>query len=187
MRLPLLDISQRTKAALLLLGIFAHASANSQPIDLKGTVFEQVGKEANLNPVLLYAIALCESAYSQTPKDGLVAPYPWVLRSGKTPFYGTGFKDTEIELARLLRSSNAIDVGMMQINIKWNGHRVSQPSDLLDPLTNVRVGAQILNELLSQYPENAIKAIGFYHSKNPGKAAGYGRTVWRVFLKLVQK
>ena len=37
---------------------------NAEAFSLKGTVFDQVGQEANIDPVLLYSIALCESGFN---------------------------------------------------------------------------------------------------------------------------
>lgn len=163
------------------------SAAAARSVDLTGTVFEQVGLEANIDPRLLYAVALCESAYNPDPSLGTVLPYPWVLRTGSAPFYGDDFFETKKVLIRYLTKSQSVDVGMMQINVKWHAHRVSEPVDLLDPLTNVRVGAEILNELFDRYPNNAIKAIGLYHSGTPEKAARYGKTVWRVYSSLLEK
>ena len=40
--------------------------SNANALDLSGTVFEQVGQEKNIDPHLLYAVALAESAYECT-------------------------------------------------------------------------------------------------------------------------
>ena len=37
--------------------------SNANALDLSGTVFEQVGQEKNIDPQLLYAVELAESAY----------------------------------------------------------------------------------------------------------------------------
>lgn len=152
--------------------------------DMRGTVFEKVGLEANIDPLLLYAIALCESAYNPDPTEPWVAPYPWVLRTQTHPFYGMTRKEAEDELENLLKQTKVIDVGLMQINVRWNAHRVATPTELLDPLTNVRVGAEILNELFERYPNDAIQAIGFYHSRSKELSRKYALKVWRVFTAL---
>lgn len=171
-------------AAAAVCGSFCAFSAHAAGVDLSGTIFERVGLEANIDPLLLYSVALCESAYNPNPALGSVAPYPWVLRTPKAPFYGDGPEDSKAELRKMLSVTNSVDVGMMQINVKWHRHRVRAPEDLLDPVTNLRVGAEILNELFARYPHDAVKAIGYYHSRTPERARGYGRTVWRVFSTL---
>lgn len=137
-----------------------------------------------LRPRLGYAVALCESGYHSDPSKGLVAPYPWVLRTPDGPVYGESRAEAERALHRALKKSKSVDVGLMQINLRWNGHRVKVPAELLDPTTNLRVAAEILNELFARHPHDAVKAIGLYHSSNPKRAAGYGRTVWRIYNSL---
>lgn len=164
---------------------FAPANASSSNLlQIEGTVFEKVGLEANIDPLLLYAIALCESAYNPNPSKDFISPYPWVLRTKSRPFYGSNREEVEAELKKLLAETRVVDVGLMQINVRWNGHRVDEPADLLDPLTNVRVGAEILNELFERYPNDAIQAIGYYHSRSKKLARRYGLMVWRVFTAL---
>lgn len=169
---------------LLLLGSGVCPSNAEASLNLEGTVFEQAGREANIDPLLLYAVALCESGYHSDPSKGLVAPYPWVLRTPDGPVYGESRAAAERALHRALKKSKSVDVGLMQINLRWNGHRVKVPSELLDPITNLRVAAEILNELFARHPHDAVKAIGLYHSSNPKRAAGYGRTVWRLYNSL---
>lgn len=159
--------------------------ASEVTIDLAGTVFEKVGKEAEIDPYLLYAISLCESAYHPNPQKGMVAPYPWVLRTKNKPIYGATQAEAAEELRILLsKSDRSVDIGLMQINLAWHGHRVKDPVDLLDPERNVQVGAAILNELFSRNPDDALKAIGLYHSRSPERSRAYSQTVWRVYTQI---
>lgn len=152
-------------------------------VELNGTVFDVAGSEYNIDPKLLYSIAVIESAVDADTSRKTVKPYPWTLRTDK-PFYGKSREDAEQELKRLLKKGKSVDVGLMQINTKWHGHRVANPVDLLDPLTNVRIGAQILNERLSALPKDAVKAIGNYHSFDPERAEWYSRYVMRVWSSI---
>lgn len=161
--------------------MFSHE--NAEAFSLKGTVFDQVGQEANIDPVLLYSIALCESGFNPSSTK-MVAPYPWVLRTPNKPIYAQTEKEARARLSTILKKSNAVDVGLMQINVRWHGHRIKNAEDLLDPLTNVRIGADILNENFARHPHDAIQAIGNYHSFQSDRARSYGLTVWRVFSTL---
>lgn len=58
------------------------------------------------------------------------------------------------------------------------------PKDLLDPLTNVRVAAQILSEQIARHPHDAALAIGNYHSSRPDRARWYARHVLRLYTNL---
>lgn len=163
----------------------AAASAPAAKFSLKGTVFERVGSEKNLDPVLLYALACIESAVASNAK-GFVRPYPWVLRTSSGPYYGKTKEEAVTELNRLLsrRKKRSIDIGMLQINSVWHGHRVKNLVDLLDPYTNLSVAADILNECLARFPNNAFKAIGAYHSSDSRKAARYAKHVARLYSQL---
>lgn len=164
--------------AVVALAVSTTASAQLDPLDKQ--IFETAGQEFNVDPLLLYSIAIVESAAEIPSKKGYVKPSPWTLRTEK-PFYATNRREAEIELVRLLKTTNSVDVGMMQINTRWHGHRVSHPVDLLDPLTNVRVAAQILSEQIDRYPNDAAMAVGKYHTSDPERAQWYARHVLRVY------
>ena len=78
-------------------------------------------------------------------------------------------------------SERSVDIGMMQINSRWHGHRVKTLTDLLDPYTNLSVAADILNECLARFPNSAFQAIGAYHSSDSRKAARYAKQ-WRACI-----
>ena len=167
----------------LIISSFALAtSPDTQALVLKDTVFAKAGAEYNVDPALLYSIALVESAID-APQKGFLKPSPWTLRTNK-PFYAKSKQEAEALLERLMMTNKSIDVGMMQINLKWHGHRVKSAKDLLDPLTNVRVGAQIISEQIKRYPNDAALAVGNYHSSRPDRARWYARHVLRVYTNL---
>lgn len=176
----------KLKSARLLTLIFGSialvTSTEISAFSLKNSVFEKAGMEYNVDPILLYSIALVESAID-APEKGFLKPSPWTLRTNK-PYYAKTQKEAEIQLERLMKKHKSVDVGMMQINLKWHGHRVKSPKDLLDPMTNVRVGAQIISEQIKRYPNDAALAVGNYHSSRPERARWYARHVLRVYTNL---
>lgn len=157
--------------------------AQAESFSVKGSIFEAAGRENNIDPVLLYSIALVESAVVAPGKKGYLNPFPWTLRTDK-PFYGASKTEAEAELNRLIKTNRSVDVGLMQINTRWHGHRVDRITDLLDPLTNVRVAAQILNEQFARYSDDAERAVGSYHSSDPERSRWYARHVLRVYTEL---
>ncbi len=158
--------------------------SNANALDLSGTVFEQVGQEKNIDPHLLYAIALAESAYSPVKNARGAAPYPWTLRLPNKPIYATSKMHAKEELFGILKYTSSVDVGLMQINWRWHKHRVKRPEDLLDPLTNVRIGADILLENFRRSPTDLVAALGHYHSHNVKKRNQYGLTVYYIYRQL---
>lgn len=167
--------------AILSCALNTASAVGSTVSEIRGSVFEIAGNEYNVDPVLLYSVALVESAVDG--KKGFIKPSPWTLRTS-VPYYGKSREETEKELLRLLKKRRSIDVGMMQINTRWHSHRVNRITDLLDPLTNVRVAAQILSENISRYPKDAALAVGRYHSADPIRARRYANYVFRVYTAI---
>ncbi|WP_443743356.1 lytic transglycosylase domain-containing protein [Sutterella sp.] len=137
----------------------------------------------DIDPALLYSISIVESAVDDPTRSGYLKPSPWTLRTS-TPFYAASRREAEVELLRLLRLGRSVDVGMMQVNTRWHGHRVKDPLDLLDPLVNVRVAAEILSEQMRRYPKDAALAVGHYHSADSKRARWYARHVMRIYTNI---
>ncbi|WP_256657395.1 transglycosylase SLT domain-containing protein [Pseudomonas sp. 2FE] len=93
-------------------------------------------------------------------------------------------------LKRYISEDILTDIGIMQINYRWNGSRVASPELLLDPEVNIRVGAEILCESIAQFPVDMQLAIGGYHTRNPKReldARKYASNVldiWRSLQRL---
>mgnify|MGYP001044954605 CR=1 FL=1 len=153
--------------------------------DLSGTLFEQAGRQVGLDPTLIYAVSLAESARGEG--KGAISPYPWTLRSARATYASTR-AEAEAELKAYLESGKKkIDVGLMQINVKWNGHRIDSPVKLLDPLTNVTLGSQILAEAIRSAPGDFELGIGRYHSwEDEARARNYGQRILAIYKNLLQ-
>lgn len=152
-------------------------------LDLTGSVFDQVGRDKGLDPVILYSVALAESAY-RPQADGYISPYPFTLRTATRPYYFKTKKEAAKKLRELLQSTRSVDVGPMQINVKWHSHRVKNVEDLLDTETNIRVAADILNERLRANNNDWLAALGQYHSFDAERSAWYGSLVLNIFYNL---
>lgn len=166
--------------------LFLHASPG-YALDLQGSIFGRVGKEERIDPVLLYAVALIESA--KGIGGGNIAPSKWALRTPEGAIYPATADKAQAELERLMnRHGGLIDVGLMQVNLRWHGHRVSKPEDLLDPETNVRVGTRILIEAILSSPGDMELGIGRYHSwSDKVRARNYGQRVLAVWQNIKSK
>lgn len=154
----------------------------AQAIDLKGTIWESAARtEGNLDPLLLYAIALTESG--RPDGEGRIKPWPWALNvEGKALFAGT--REEAVTLLETYRG-RSVDVGLLQVNTRWHGHRVRHPAFLLDPEINLTVGARILKEALDASPGDLTAGIGRYHSSRQHQARRYARTVVRIYQHLL--
>lgn len=158
---------------------------NKTRTGLRNTVWWSAARERRLDPYVLYAVALVESA--QIRQRAVVAPWPWALnREGQAIIPGTRAEAGDILRASIDQGIRSIDVGLMQVNLRWNGHRVARPEQLLNPATNIRIGADILAEAIASAPDDEALGIGRYHAgfRNDAEAYRYGRLVMAVAGKL---
>lgn len=147
---------------------------------LHNTLWWQIATRHQLDPYVLYAVALIESAKGSTKNQ--VTPWPWALnKSGKSIIPASQQEARIILNNTLAEGSRNIDVGLMQINVHWQGHRVDKPEQLLNPVTNLQIGALVLAEAIQSVPNDLVLGIGRYHSwQNVSAAVAYGRKVLAV-------
>ena len=148
----------RVTAAILMLmcGMHGHAAEHR-------SAWAQAAQAHGIDPVTLYAVALQETRTQWN--DGTARPWPWTLRSardGTQRFVSRAAARQALE-ALLAGGESNIDVGLMQINWGFNGHRVEAPQALLDPHRNVLVGAEILRDALRAHEGDLARALGAYH------------------------
>lgn len=162
------------------------ASEAPDPLGLGGTIWGRVARERGDDPYLLYSIALAESR-KRWGEDGLMRPWPYALQSRGQSIFPATRAEAKEELTRLTQQTSNIDIGLMQINWAHHGHRfphlVTHPHDLLDPHTNIVVGASILAEALASAPELEL-SIGRYHSWTEARARAYGQRVLEIYVAL---
>ncbi len=154
------------------------------PQALRGTTWWRVATERGLDPYILYAVALVESPQVN---NRLATPWPWAInRQGRTIIPSSRTVARGILNDALTKGIRAIDVGLMQVNVRWHGHRVRSPEELLDPETNIRVGADVLAEAIRSAPGNLTLGIGRYHAgwHNDTDAYRYGQRVLAVAQRI---
>lgn len=148
---------------------------------LHNTLWWQIARRHQLDPYILYAVTLIESAKGSTKKYQ-VTPWPWAInKSGKSIIPASQQEARIILNKTLAEGSRNIDVGLMQINLHWHGYRVDKPEQLLNPVTNLQIGALVLAEAIQSVPNDLVLGIGRYHSwQNVNAAITYGRKVMAV-------
>ena len=147
---------------------------------LHNTLWWKIAHRHHLDPYILYAVALIESAKGSSLNN--VRPWPWSInKSGKSIIPDSQQEAQTILSKTLAEGSRNIDVGLMQINLHWQGHRVDKPEQLLNPVTNLQIGALVLAEAIQSVPNDLVLGIGRYHSwQNVNAAIAYGRKVLAV-------
>lgn len=155
-------------------------------LNLGGTVFDFAGKKYEIDPALIYSIAIVESAVVSEQGRDFVNPSPLALRTNK-PYYPKTRTEAERLLKNLLKKNKSVDVGLCQVNTMWHGYRVTKLIDLLDAQINANVAAKVISENIERYPNDILMAIGSYHTQNRVRARKYARLVLRVYTKLKEE
>lgn len=135
-------------------------------------IFESVGVKTPVS--VLAAIALTESG-----RKGRY--WPWTINhNGRAHFFRD--MDAAVAFAMELDSKGVttFDIGMMQVNWRWNMDRFESLVQAFDPVINIRVADEILQEHL-QATGSMSQAVGRYHSKTPSLKARYLQAVDRSY------
>lgn len=148
---------------------------------------EKAAQSVGIEPVMLYAVALAESASHRGLN--MTSPWPYVIRNGSNATYAKSKTEAEQLLNQALQESekHQLDIGLMQINLYWHGHRVNSASELLDPITNLTVGSSILAEAIKSSPNDLELGIGRYHSWNEARARWYGQRVLSIYRNILHE
>jgi len=152
---------------------------------LTGTIWEKAAGAQGVDPALLYAVTVVESARRVAPDR--VKPWPYALNVNgyNLSLYPQSKQEAENILEWLLSQGIVnVDVGLGQVNLRWHGHRVRQAADLLDPAVNLQVAAQILSESLAA-SSDPVLGVGRYHSGTSWRARRYGGRVLGLYQRLL--
>ena len=165
----------------LLLSLCLSAAAGAFP----GTHWEQAARRQGIDPLLLHAVALAESAFRRAPRQ--VSPWPYAIRNGSESVYPPSRAAAQLRLGQLLASTSPrqLDIGLMQINLHWHGRRVTSSEQLLDAAVNLRLGAEILAAAMRTAPADPVLGVGRYHSWRESRARWYGRKVLAIYRNLL--
>ncbi len=127
--------------------------------------YHRIANHYQMPADVLYAVALTESG--QTIDHGRFRPWPWTLNVEGKPKRFNSRNAACRELNRqLTQGIRSIDIGIMQINWRWNQQRLRNPCQALLPYTNLHHGAALLKAAYS-VKHTWPAAVGHYHS--PGQ------------------
>lgn len=137
---------------------------------------QQIERKHGIPRNLLRAISLTESGrWSQADKANIA--WPWTVASGKAgDFFPT--KSEAIKHVRALQAKGVrnIDVGCMQINLRYHPDAFKNLNEAFEPRYNVEYAAKFLTRLFKE-TKSWTQAAGRYHSSNPERHMYYREKV----------
>ncbi len=114
------------------------------------------------------------------PVTGDVEPWPWTVNGGGTGHWYPTRAAAAREAALLLaRTGMDVDVGCMQVSMRYHRDAFASLADALDPAINVRFGAALLRGLAGGR-RDVRDATGRYHSGTPALGDPYRERVGRM-------
>lgn len=99
--------------------------------------------------------------------------WPWTINyRGKSYFYGSKALAVAAASELIENGETVFDVGLMQVNWRFNGYLFPGIEAAFDPETNILVADYIVQQHLRETGSLA-EAIGRYHSKTPSRKGAY--------------
>ena len=143
---------------------------NIDKLKLCENTIESVELQTDIPKGLLLGIGKAEAIRKINNKYII---WPWTINhAGKSLFFDTKKQMTNYVFKNLKRNDFNIDVGCMQINIKWHKNNFKKISDMFEVNPNISYAASFLKQLKNKHG-SWDKAIKHYHSSDPKKNNPY--------------
>lgn len=167
-----------------------YASADSEVVPIREFISESMlcsvaadkaGEQYGVGYDLLQTISGVESGRWDELHNQYVA-WPWTVNANGKGYYYSSKEEAVKAVKNFQRNGVAsIDVGCMQINLKYHGAAFSSLEDAMDPEKNVKYSAKFLRNLYNRNGFNWEKAAKRYHSANQAKANAYLKRLEKRF------
>nr|WP_281168719.1 transglycosylase SLT domain-containing protein [Kiloniella laminariae] len=103
--------------------------------------------------------------------------HPWTINVAGDNEYGQSQEYTLRLINQIvLMGYKSIDVGCMQMNLRWHGSKFRTLEEMLNPDHNVYQASKFLVGLYKEYG-NWPQAIGAYHSRLPSLGQAYYKSL----------
>lgn len=129
---------------------------------------------------LLVSVAMAESGRYDAA-SGKARPWPWTINAEGRSHYFASKREAVAATRRLLKGGmRSIDVGCMQVNLRYHPEAFADLNEAFDPIANATYAAGFLKRLhgrTASWP----KAIAQYHSESPARNKPYFARVIRIW------
>ena len=143
---------------------------NIDKLKLCENTIESVELQTDIPKGLLLGIGKAEAIRKINNKYII---WPWTINhAGKSLFFDTKKQMSNYVFKTLKRNDFNIDVGCMQINIKWHKNNFKKISDMFEVNPNISYAASFIKQLKNKHG-SWDKAIKHYHSSDPKKNNPY--------------
>lgn len=124
---------------------------------------------------LLLAMGFTESG--RRTEDGLFTAWPWTVNTeGRSSYFPTREAAIAFVRAAQERGVRSIDVGCLQVNLKWHPDAFPDLATAFDPVANARYAASFLSALRRDHG-SLETAIARYHSAQSERGEAYRQRV----------
>lgn len=169
-------------AVSLLSAVFVMAAPDLAIASICRTPMPKLEQRYRVPRNLLDAIGLTESGRTD-PETKKFAPWPWTVYSEGKGRYHASKADAIADVQELKRRGvKNIDVGCMQINLKYHPSAFQNLDEAFDPQANVEYAAQFLAKLKAEH-KSWGKTVAYYHSSTKAFGDRYRQKVmknWNV-------
>ena len=160
-------------------------SAHGATAGLCTAAIGQVERDNRIPLYLLRAIALKETG-RWDDANKVSQAWPWtVTAEGQGQYFPRKADAIAAVKALMARGVRSIDVGCLQINLRYHADAFVDLEAAFDPLTNAQYAGKFLHGLRRELHSWTL-AVGGYHSRTPARAGPYRHKVIRLWRKLQQ-
>lgn len=143
-------------------------------------------KNYNIKENLLATIAMVESG-KWDDKAGKRSAWPWTVHAEGKGYYFDS-KEQAVAAVKAMQNNGItnIDVGCMQINLRYHGKAFKSLEDAFEPEKNVAYSAKFLKQLHKRNKEDWKKTAMHYHSKDWRKGINYKNRLEKHYAEYVR-
>jgi soluble lytic murein transglycosylase-like protein len=165
------------------ISVFAGIDREIQESKKCSSMFSYFENRYNLPKDILHSISLQETGKSHSRhKIGVV--WPWTINvEGKGFHFKTKKEAIRFVKDQMAEGKSSIDVGCMQINLKYHPDAFTSLDQAFSPRQNIAYAAELLKDHYSRHG-NWDKAIGQYHSGTEDRAKIYQASVSKISSKM---
>ena len=158
-----------------------------QVFELCQIAVDKAEKNYQIKSNLLQTIASVESGRWNAQAGKRVA-WPWTVHAnGKGRYYKSKVEAIAAVKDMQQRGITNIDVGCMQINLKYHGEAFANLDEAFDPEKNVAYSAKFLRKLYKRNKQNWTKTAMHYHSRNLRRGTNYKNRLEKHYAQYVRE